>query len=232
MCGRFTSTAPADILAEEFGLDAVASSYAPSFNIAPTHMVPVVTNWTRRSLELFQWGLIPSWSKDRGSPGQLINARSETVATRAAFKEAFAKRRCLVLADGFYEWKNQVGTKVPMYIRLASRRPFAFAGLWEGWLSPDGEVVRTCTILTTRPCDAVASIHDRMPVLLTADGREQWLDHDRADREALRALMRPTAEPLEAYSVGTLVNSPANDSDQCIAPEEPRGTLPLFPDWC
>lgn len=231
MCGRFTSTAPADVLAEAFGLDAVASDYHPSYNLAPTRPVPVVTGGgARRTLELFQWGLIPSWA-DRPRPGRLINARAETVATRRAFRDAFRKRRCLVLADGFYEWRRDGRRKIPMYIRDRSGRPFAMAGLWDCWMAPDGELVRTCAIVTTRPNRDVAPIHDRMPAILPADAHDVWLDHDRFDAEALSALLSPCPDgALEAYPVSPLVNSPANDSPRCIERQEPRGTLPLFPD--
>ena len=226
MCGRFTTTAPADILAAEFGLEEISAAFTPSFNVAPTHLVPVVTGRPRCALELFQWGLIPSWSSDRGRPGQLINARSESVAQKPSFREAFQKRRCLVLADGFYEWKNQVGQKIPMYIRLADKRPFSFAGLWEGWLSPDGEVVRTCTIITTPPNELLAPIHDRMPAILPRAARAAWLE------SADVSLLEPyPSDEMEAFSVSTLVNSPHNNAPECIAHAEPKGTLPLFPDW-
>jgi len=229
MCGRFTQTAPADLLAEEFGLEAIDPAYRPSFNIAPTHMIPVVTRASEPRLELFRWGLIPSWSPAATGGAQLINARRESVATKPSFRDAFRKRRCLVLADGFYEWQRRPGQKIPMYIRLRSKRPFAFAGLWEGWLSPEGEVVRSCSIITTTPNPTVARIHDRMPVILPRDARARWLDPDDPDPGAL---LEPYPDgEIEAYSVSPLVNKPDNDVPECIAPEQPKGTLPLFPDW-
>ena len=232
MCGRFTVTSPADILIEEFGLSRISAAFSPSFNIAPTQLAPVVTHFRDRELELFQWGLVPSWSRDRKIGSSLINARCESVRTKPTFKEAFARRRCLVLADGFYEWKKEVGRKIPMYIRRQCRRPFAFAGLWEGWHAPDGEVVRTCTVLTTEPNDVMADIHDRMPVILPPDARDVWLNPDVTNWDTLRPLMTPyTHGDLEAYSVSPLVNSPANDCADCIAPQEPKGTLPMFPGW-
>ncbi len=232
MCGRFTVTSPADILIEEFGLTRVSAAFAPRFNIAPTQLAPVVTHFRARELELFQWGLVPSWARNKSVGPQLINARAESLATKPAFRDAFAKRRCLVLADGFYEWKREVGRKIPMYVRRESRRPFAFAGLWEGWLAPDGELVRSVTVVTTEPNDVMASIHDRMPVILPPDARELWLDPRIDDPARLSALLRPYAGgDLEAFSVSTLVNSPANDCPDCIAREEPKGTLPMFPDW-
>jgi putative SOS response-associated peptidase YedK len=231
MCGRFTSTASAEVLAEEFGLHSVASGFAPSFNVAPSHLVPVVTRGTRRSLELFQWGLIPSWARDPAVASQLINARCESVGQKPSFRDAYARRRCLVVADGFYEWTPALGGKTPMYVRLRSRRPFAFAGLWEAWLSPAGEVIRTCTIITTEANRVLKPIHPRMPVILPEAAREAWLaDHD--DVAALRGLLRPYPDDeLECFSVSDRVNSPRNNGPQCIVPQAPRGTLPLFPDW-
>jgi len=228
MCGRFTTTAPADILVEEFGLEAVAADYRPSFNVAPTQRVPAVTDLSARRLELLRWGLIPSWSRGPGDGAQLINARGESVASKPSFRDAYRKRRCLVLADGFYEWKRQLGKKIPMYIRLASKRPFAFAGLWEDWLSPQGDIVRSCAIVTTRPNDTVATIHDRMPVILSREGRDAWLDPDNRDPSDL---LEPCTAELEAYSVSTLINKPSNNVPECIEPQQPKGTLPLFPDW-
>jgi len=230
MCGRFTITSPAHVLADEFGLAAVASSFGPRFNLAPTQSVPVVTNWTQRTLELFRWGLIPSWSRDPAVGNMLINARCETVADKPSFRDAFERRRCLVLADGFYEWKKRGREKTPMYVRLKSGRPFAFAGLWEGWLSDEGEVIRTCTIVTTDANDALRPIHDRMPVILDAAARERWLAE--ASVAELEALMRPyPSDALEVYPVSPRVNSPGSDDPRCIEREAPRGTLPLFPDW-
>jgi putative SOS response-associated peptidase YedK len=232
MCGRFTVKSPADILIEEFGLTRVSAEFAHSYNIAPTQMAPVVAHFRTRELELFQWGLVPSWAKDRRVGARLINARAETVRTQPAFRDAFEKRRCLVLADGFYEWKREVGRKIPMYVRRACGRPMAFAGLWEAWLAPDGEMLRTCTVITTEPNATMAPIHDRMPVILPADAREVWLDPDIQDAAALSALLRPYAvDDLEAFSVSPRVNSVANNDPECIEPEDPKGTLPMFPNW-
>jgi putative SOS response-associated peptidase YedK len=229
VCGRFTLTAPADVLADELGLAAAPTGLLPRYNIAPTQPVPVVTAWQRSAITLMRWGLIPSWADDPAVGSRLINARAETLADRPSFREAYQRRRCLVVADGFYEW-NKGPTRTPMYIRRRSRRPFAFAGLWDGWLAPTGALVRSCTIITTRPNELVAPIHDRMPVILDREARAAWLDED-ADLAHLHGLLCACpADTLEAYAVSTLVSSPANDRPECIRPELPGGTLPLFPD--
>jgi putative SOS response-associated peptidase YedK len=231
MCGRFTATAPAEILAEEFGLEELPPQLPARFNIAPTQPVPVVTNWSHGALELFRWGLVPSWAEDPAIGARLINARAETLIERASFRDAYERRRCLVLADGFFEWKRIGKERTPMYARLRSRRPFAFAGLWEGWLAPTGELIRTCAIITTTPNELLAPVHDRMPVILRPEARAAWLDPALRDTEPLDDLLAPyPAAEMELYPVSSDVNSPANDHPRCIAPDLPRGTLPLFPE--
>ena len=166
MCGRYTlSTAP-DLVKQHFNLSEIPGELHPRYNISPSQLVAAVPNGAERRAEMFRWGLIPSWAKDPAIGNKLINARGETVAAKPSFRSAFRKRRCLILADGFYEWKGKARLKVPMRIRLTSKEPFAFAGLWETWQPPEGDLVRSCTIITTTPNDLMAPIHDRMPVIL------------------------------------------------------------------
>ena len=172
MCGRYTLTVPVEILAEEFGVTGPLPEVPPSYNIAPTQEVAaVLTDDGERRLEMLRWGLIPSWADDPGIGSRMINARSETVPEKPSFRRAFRERRCLILADGFYEWKRTNDGKQPYYIRMEDGRPFAFAGLWESWRG-GREEIRSCTILTTEASDRVSNIHHRMPVILAPEDRE------------------------------------------------------------
>ena len=166
-----------------------------------------------------RWGLIPSWAKDPAIGNRLINARAETVAEKPSFRSAFAKRRCLVVADGFYEWRKTGKGKVPVYITLRSKRPFGFAGLYEHWKAPDGKEIRTCTIITTDSNELVRPIHDRMPVILPKAVEDRWLDPGEHDRGRLQALLQPyPSEEMDAYDVTTVVNNTRHDAPDCIAP--------------
>jgi putative SOS response-associated peptidase YedK len=190
-----------------------------SYNVAPTTAAPVVIHQGRPRVTLHRWGLVPHWAKDPEIGNRLINARSETLAEKPSFREAFRKRRCLVLADGFYEWKRQGKQKLPHYVRMKSRRPFAMAGLWENWSKDGGESFRTFTIVTTRPNDLLASIHDRMPVIVDPADYDRWLSPDAQDPGALSGLLAPRpAGEMIAHPVTRFVNSPANDSPRCIEP--------------
>jgi putative SOS response-associated peptidase YedK len=221
MCGRFTLATPVDQLALAFPWLSIPSELPPRYNVAPSQPVAVVANTNRKLLEYYRWGLIPSWAQDPAIGNRMINARAETVAVKPAFSAAFRRRRCLVLADGFYEWQRAPGrtTKQPHYIRLASGEPFGFAGLWEVWRAPDGSVILSCAIITTQPNDLVAQIHDRMPVILPSDAYECWLDPSVQEPVALQPWLVPyPAEGMVAHPVGTLVNNPRNDLADCIAP--------------
>ena len=191
----------------------------PSYNIAPTQSVLTVVREESNVARLMRWGLIPSWARDSSIGNKMINARSETVTEKPAFRAAFARRRCLVPADGFYEWRSERPRKRPMRITLASGEPFAFAGLWETWNTPEGDTVRSFTILTTSANDSLAPIHARMPVILTRDAEDIWLDHTIQDRALLSSLLVPY-DPSEtvAYEVSTLVNSAANNVPEVISP--------------
>lgn len=219
MCGRFTLTVDPQVIQQEFGVQTVAADLKPRYNIAPTQPVAVVVNDGGRRLEMFRWGLIPFWAKDPAIGNRMINARAETVAEKASFKNSLKNRRCLVVADGFYEWRKEAQGKTPFYIRLASGRPFAFAGLWDTWSPKEGDPVRSCTIITTAPNEFMASIHNRMPVILTPAAVERWLDPDESNPEVLQPLLQPyPAELMMGYPVSRVVNSPANDSPACIEP--------------
>ena len=220
MCGRFTLTADAKKLAESFVDFTPPPENTPRYNIAPSQPVAVVANTGENKIDFFTWGLIPSWAKDPKIGNKLINARSETLAEKPSFRTAYRRRRCLILTDGFYEWrKNADKTKTPMYIQLESQEPFAFAGLWEQWFSPHGDQVLTCTIITTQPNDFMAQIHNRMPVILPPEAYTQWLDPAEQKPDTLQPLLKPyPAEEMTAYPVSRQVNNPRNDVPDCILP--------------
>jgi putative SOS response-associated peptidase YedK len=220
MCGRFTLRTPARDLVEVFEL-LREPELTPRFNIAPTSQVAVVRQVGNfRELSSMRWGLVPPWSKDPKAGLPLINARAETLATKPAFRSAFKRRRCLIPADGFYEWQKIAGAKVkqPLYIRFAKDRPFAFAGLWEKWHNDEGSTLESCAIITTEPNDVMRPIHDRMPVILPDEEYARWLDSKNEDVEELQELLRPyPAEEMAAFPITTFVNSPRNDGPECIA---------------
>ncbi|GAB1538567.1 SOS response-associated peptidase [Scytonema sp. NUACC21] len=219
MCGRFTLSQPATALAQSFHLEK-APDLEPQYNIAPTQMVAAVLynqESDRRELHSLRWGLIPSWAKDPGMGSKLINARSETVAEKPAFRTAFKRQRCLVVADGFYEWQQRDGKKQPFYFRLQNENPFGFAGLWEQWKSPQGETITSCTILTTVANELLQPIHDRMPVILQQQNYDFWLDPLLKVPEMLQQLLQPyPSEAMTAYPVGTVVNNPRHNSPDCV----------------
>jgi len=221
MCGRFSLVQDPNQLRATFAWLNIPETMGPRYNVAPTQPVAVVPNDGRNQLDFYLWGLIPFWAKDPSIGSRMINARAETLAEKPSFKSALRHRRCLILADGFYEWKQEPGmkTKTPMRIQLKDGKPFAFAGLWERWNSPDGSEVRSCTIITTQPNDFMATIHNRMPVILPADLTLRWIDEESLDPQEVQSLLQPfPSEMMMAYPVSTLVNSPANDTAQVIQP--------------
>ncbi len=223
MCGRFTLTADPAALQSAFPWITIPPEISPRYNIAPTQPVAVIPNDGQNRMDYFVWGLIPFWAKDPKIGNRMINARSETLAEKPSFKNAYKRRRCLILADGFYEWQRRPGskTKVPYYIRLESGEPFAFAGLWEEWHSPDGSEIKSCTIITTEPNSLVARVHNRMPVIMAPAGYEDWLDPGERSPESLNELLGPfPALEMMAYPISRKVNSPANDSPDVIEPVE------------
>jgi putative SOS response-associated peptidase YedK len=219
MCGRYTLKTPVEELAEEFGFEASSVELPPNYNVAPTQEVAaILEEGGKRRLELLRWGLIPSWADDPSIGSRMINARSETAPEKPSFRRAFRERRCLIPADGFYEWQRTNGAKQPYYIRMKEGRPFAFAGLWESWKDDGGPEIRSCTILTTKPNALAAEIHDRMPVILPAGSYDAWLDPE-TGRDELYGLLAPYPEDeMEAYPVSRLVNSPQNNDPRCIEP--------------
>ena len=225
MCGRFALTAETDMLALRFSFASEKLLYGPlcgpRYNIAPSQEVLTVVNGGQRRAEMMLWGLIPPWAKEAAVGYRLINARAETVAEKPTFRSALRKRRCLVLADGFYEWRCNGKQKTPMFIALRSRGPFAFAGLWESWKSPSGEVIHSCSIITTIPNALMETIHDRMPVILPRGAEPVWLDTGIEDPGTLTRLLAPyPAAEMQAYVVHPMVNSPRNDNPACIVPAQ------------
>jgi putative SOS response-associated peptidase YedK len=221
MCGRFTLTLDPGDLREELDLGPIAVELYARFNIAPTQPVAVVTEADKRQVELFKWGLIPSWTKDPTIGSRLINARSETLAEKPSFRKAFERRRCLILADGFFEWAHAIektARKTPYYFHLVSGKAFTFAGLWEFWRSPSGEEIRSCTIITCPANERIAAFHDRMPVILPEAVRWKWLD-PAAKPASLNSFLVPyPAGEIAYHPVSTMVNSPTVDDPACVLP--------------
>jgi len=222
MCGRFTLFEPDHVLTREFGVSAIPS-LSPRYNIAPSQPVAAVRaspGGTGRELALLRWGLVPSWSKDPAIGNRLVNARAETAREKPSFRDAFRRRRCLIPASGFYEWKREERGKRPYFVRRRDDRPFAFAGLWDRWASPDGGgVIETCAILTTGANAALAPIHDRMPVILPPWEYARWLDTALRDTDSLAPLLAPLPpEDILAYPVSPRVNAPTVDDEMCMAP--------------
>jgi putative SOS response-associated peptidase YedK len=222
MCGRYTLATSAADLIEHFGIREVRQCAAEmSFNVAPGQQILVII-WSEghRVLDSLRWGLVPPWAKDIKVGYKMINARAETLAERPAYRPALLRRRCLIPADGFYEWQVADKLKQPMHISMATGKLFAFAGLWEEWRggAPGEPPLRTCTVITTSPNTLMAPIHNRMPAILEPADEARWLSGE-ADVPALQAMLHPFyADLLVARPVSTLVNSPANNSPQCIEP--------------
>ena len=218
MCGRFSLVTDAEELAQRFGFEGGGLSRQARFNIAPgQETLTVVGDGSRNNARYMRWGLIPSWAKDPSAGSRMINARAETIDARPAFRNAFERRRCLVLADGFYEWMKVGRRRTPVRVILRSGEPFAFAGLWETWRSPEDVVVASCAIVTTTPNAVLQPIHNRMPVILPREAESLWLDTGRARPDELRRLLAPyPAADMEAYEVSSLVNSTGNDTPYVI----------------
>lgn len=224
MCGRFTLASELEQLSEHFDDLQLDMEFSPRYNITPTQDVAVIANTSEigegHRLELYHWGLIPSWAKDPKIGSRMINARSETLTEKPSFRSAYKRRRCLILADGYYEWQTVPGekSKQPIYVRLKSQNPFAFAGLWEEWKANYMEnPLRSCTIITCSPNSYLEEYHHRMPVILPKDAYAQWLAPSEQSSEMLQPLLKPFPEDeMEAYPVSRYVNRPANDSPECI----------------
>jgi putative SOS response-associated peptidase YedK len=222
MCGRFTLTAEGKKLAEAFAGYKFTAAHRQRFNIAPTQDVEVILNDGAGEIVLARWGLVPRWNKEPGGGSGVINARSESVADKPLFRGPFRRQRCLVLADGFYEWKAvpRQRLKLPYHIRLRSAEPFAFAGLWDRWRAADGSDVLTCAILTTEPNDLMRQIHNRMPVILPPDVYPEWLASGEVSPDALCPLLKPfPSAAMEARVVSPRVNNPRFDDPSCLDPQ-------------
>lgn len=227
MCGRFTQTLGPELIAEHFKVEEPLPLFKANYNIAPTQNVVAIrlkAESAQRECVLLKWGLIPVWAKEAKFGNQCINAKCETVAEKPAYRSAFKKRRCLVVANGFYEWQKVGARKQPMWIGRRDKQPFAFAGLWEWWQPPAGESgtpappIESCTIITTEPNELMSSIHNRMPVILPASSYDEWLDPS-SQAEPLKALLRSCpSEELHAYPVSHLVNSPRNNAPELLEP--------------
>ena len=217
MCGRFSNRSSAEKIKKEFKVEAVPS-IETRYNIAPTQKILGISQESNeRAAVLFKWGLVPSWAKDASMGPRLINARSETVTEKPAFRDSFKRRRCIIPADGYYEWQKTGGRKQPYYFIMRDEHPFGVAGLWDRWKSPEGEVIETCTILTTEANEMAGEIHDRMPVILHLDDYSLWLDHDTRKLEMVEDLLRPyPADEMASYPVSTLINSPRSQGERLI----------------
>lgn len=216
MCGRLTLRVPAKKIAELFQVP--EPTLVPHFNIAPSQAVPAVRGTSaERELVFLRWGLLPHWSKNANFTTNLINARGETVAEKPSFRKSFRERRCLVVADGFYEWRTVNKKKQPYFIRFQDDRPFGIAGVWDRWQKGDAEPIESCTLITTEPNDVIKPIHDRMPVILDPKDFDDWLDPEAREPEFLQELLRSyPGEAMEAFEVSKVVNSPQNDVPECI----------------
>jgi putative SOS response-associated peptidase YedK len=224
VCGRYKLSRRKQVVEEYF--DAVSSEedWSPRYNIAPTQPVPVIRQNPKepiRELSLMQWGLVPSWAKDLSAAARMINARAETTSIKPAFRDAMMSRRCLIPADGFYEWMRTGKTKQPFCFEVNKGELFGFAGLWERWKNPSGEWVRTCSIVTTTANAVDIAVHDRMPVILDPDSYDLSLDPGMTNVDAASDLLKPfDARLMRCYPVSSRINSVANDDEECSAPVE------------
>lgn len=221
MCGRFTLTVDPGELQDQFGNYTFPSNFSPRFNVAPSQPILAIPNDGESTAYFFTWGLIPMWAKDPAIGNRLINARAETLAEKPSFRGSLKYKRCLILADGFYEWKSTGSrkTKIPYFIHMKDRKPFAFAGLWDAWNSPDGSLIKSCTIITTEPNDLVALVHNRMPVILHPRDYDKWLDPSPQTPENVKPLLQPfPAEAMSAYPVSTRVNKADHDAPELVVP--------------
>jgi putative SOS response-associated peptidase YedK len=224
MCGRYRLSRRKQIIEEQFGTGDWQDDWNPRFNIAPTQPVPVIRQNPKepvRQISTMRWGLIPSWAKDTSGAARMINARSETAGMKPAFRDALKSRRCLIPADGFYEWMRTGKTKQPFCFDVNDGELFAFAGLWERWRDPSGQWVKSCSILTTTPNAVTSAVHDRMPVILHRDSYDVWLDPGMQNAAAISELLKPyDAKLMRSYPVSTRINHVVNDAEECSLPVE------------
>lgn len=217
MCGRFSRHHKPDEIAERFDVELIDFDFDPRYNIAPSQISPVIAFQSERKMMAAKWGLVPFWAKDPAIGNKLINARAETLAEKPSFKNALANRRCLIPADGFYEWqKKNKGPSQPYYVRLNGGGLFAFAGLWELWKNPEGGMLQTFTIITTEPNELIKTIHHRMAVILKPEDEGAWIDPENSVNDVLTLLKPYPAEGMEAYMVSRAINSPSTDNEALI----------------
>jgi putative SOS response-associated peptidase YedK len=225
MCGRYRLSRRKQIIEEHFDTAEWHDDWSPRYNIAPTQPVPVIRQHPKepvRQISLMTWGLIPNWARDRSIASSTINAKSETAATKPAFRDPLKFRRCLIPADGFYEWKRTGTAKQPYCFEINDGELFAFAGLWDGWKNPEGQWIKTCSILTTTPNALTATVHDRMPVILQQDNYDLWLDPGMNDVRVVSELLKPyDAKSMRSYPISTRINHVANDDEGCSRHVEP-----------
>jgi putative SOS response-associated peptidase YedK len=223
MCGRFVGFRSLEELKEIYPIDRAACEVVANYNVAPSQEVLVLVKYAGENwLDRFHWGLVPFWAKDISIGNRMINARSESIAEKPSFRNAFKKRRCLILADGFYEWKGEKGHKQPVFITLPDKKPFAFAGLWESWNNKDAEdaVYKSCTIITTRASESIRDIHHRMPVILKAEVYEHWLEPANQNITELEGILKDDiCTEFVSYSVSKQVNSTRNNDPSCVEPK-------------
>jgi putative SOS response-associated peptidase YedK len=233
MCGRYRLSRRKQIIEAHFSSASGEEDWNPRYNIAPTQLVPVIRQNPKqpiRELSLLRWGLIPNWMKDSSGAAMMINARSETAGTKPAFRDALKSRRCLIPADGFYEWQRVGKTKQPYCFEVGNAQMFAFAGIWDRWKDPSGTWVKTCSILTTTPNVVTSAVHDRMPVILDPDSYDLWLDPGVQDASWACELLKPyDAQLMRCYPISTRINHVANDDEECSTPLElPQAQARLF----
>lgn len=221
MCGRFAQFSVLETLRQHFPIDTVDCEVSSSYNVAPSQEILTIARQDRYRLGKRHWGLVPFWAKDLSGASRMINARAETAAAKPSFRHAFKHRRCLIIADGFYEWKKEADRKQPFFMALASGEPFAFAGLWETWQKKDDTAYESCTILTIESEGFASQLHHRMPVILPPDTHSTWLAPENKDIPTLEALIHDRhLRELTGYPVSTFVNSPKNNTPKCIEPME------------
>jgi putative SOS response-associated peptidase YedK len=224
MCGRYRLSRRKQIIEEQFDTTDWQDDWSPRYNIAPTQPIPVIRQHPKepvRQISTMRWGLIPSWAHDPSAAAKMINARSETAATKPAFRDSLKFRRCLIPADAFYEWQRTSTSKQPFCFEVDDGGLFAFAGLWERWRDPSGQWVKSCSILTTTPNAVTSGVHDRMPVILDPDSYDLWLDPGMTKVEAVSDLLKPCdARLMRCYPVSSRINHVANDDEECSRPVE------------
>ncbi len=219
MCGRYQMSVREDEITVRFNVNVYEELYRPSYNCAPSQKLPVISNDDQANLSFFKWGLIPFWAKDPKIGYKMINAKAETIMQKPSFKNSFKRKRCLVISNGFYEWKKEKHGKIPFRIFLKDEKLFSFAGIWDEWKDSENRPVRTFSILTIKPNKLMEMIHNRMPVILEAKDEQSWLNEEKPE-EVVKLLKPFPPEKMEAYKISSLVNSPRNDSGEIINPIE------------